>query len=129
MLGSTFSGGWFHCLINPAPAYCSSSVHGTCPTASTLCGNCDLARSGTVVACSDKCPGCTLPVSCPPGKGSTARASASSSAKVVPIQPTYWAWINSQSLLDMWQLRTLPSYAPATPQPAVVLARGTLDGK
>jgi hypothetical protein len=30
---------------------------------------------------------------------------------------------------NMWQLRTLPSYAPATPQPAVVLASGTLDGK
>jgi hypothetical protein len=97
---STFSGGCFHCLINPAPAYCSCSVHGTCPTASTLCGNCDLACSGTVVACSDKCPGCTLPFSCPPGKGSTASTSASSSAKAVPIRPTYSKWINSQSLLD-----------------------------
>jgi hypothetical protein len=30
---------------------------------------------------------------------------------------------------NMWQLRAGPSYAPATPEPLLIVAKGTLDGK
>lgn len=92
-----FSGKCFYCLVSPPPAFCSCSATGTCPQAATLCGNCDQACNDTVIACTDKCPGCTHPFNCSVARGN---GSASSALNILPTQPTFSAWINSESLLD-----------------------------
>ena len=60
-----YSGKCYHCLINPAPAACSCTLGppASCPGGAILCGSCGLECG--VDACSDKCPGCRLPFSCP----------------------------------------------------------------
>lgn len=100
---SVYSGKCFHCLVNPAPAYCSCALGppASCPASTILCGNCG-SECG-VDACSDKCPGC-LPFSCPPVVPPGGNA-ASSPSKVAPPTPsekalTIAAWVRSQSLMD-----------------------------
>lgn len=97
---SIFSGKCFHCLVNPAPAYCSCTVVGSCPQAVTLCGNCSLACNGTVIECTDRCPGCSIPYTCGGGpKTGTTNASTPNDTIPTRIRPTFSQWINSQSLL------------------------------
>lgn len=90
--------GCLKCVINPAPAYCSCSTLGSCPQVSTQCGN-GSTECGNIV-CSDVCPGCRIPFTCPPGSRTTPAGYAFDFIRVPPVQPTFATWINSQSLLD-----------------------------